>query len=116
MQLKLIMALVNDEKTEAVCQAARDAGATGLTIIASARGEGLKPEKSFLGLDLSGLRDVILVLVAEPKSRAILEAISIGGRFDEEPGTGIAVQMDIEDAVGMGTQMATIQHEIEEEL
>jgi len=110
------MASVSDEKTDAVCAAAREAGATGLTIVSSARGEGLKPGKSFLGLELSGQMDVLLILVAEPKAREILEAISAAAKFDEEPGSGIAFQLGIEDAVGMSTQLPTIQTEIEGEI
>ncbi len=116
MNLKLIMALVNVEKTEAVMDAAREAGATGATVITSVRGEGLKPEKTFFGLDLSVQRDVVLFIVAEPMARGILETISEVGRFDDEPGAGIAFQLAIEDAVGMKTQLPTLLHEIEEEL
>lgn len=116
MKFKLIMAMVDDEKTEAVMHAAREGGATGATIITSVRGEGLKPEKTFLGLDLTGSRDVLLFLVAEPRAREILEAIERAGRFDEEPGSGIALQVAIEDAVGLKSQLATLRHEIEEEV
>jgi hypothetical protein len=56
MQFKLIIALVADDRVEAVLRAARDAGATGSTVITSARGEGLKPVKTFLGLDLADHR------------------------------------------------------------
>jgi nitrogen regulatory protein PII len=116
MKLKLIMAMVEDSKTSAVTEAARACGATGATVITSVRGEGLRPEKTFLGLDLSGARDVLLFLVAEPRAREILEAIAEAGRFDEEPGSGIAVQISIEDAVGLKSQIPTLIHEIEEEL
>ena len=116
MRLKLIMAMVDESKTEAVMDAARAGGATGATIITKVRGEGLKPEKTFLGLDLTGSRDVLLFLVAEPRAREILETIATAGHFDEEPGTGIAFQVDIEDAVGLKSQIPAILHEIEEEL
>ncbi len=116
MRLKLIMAMVDESKTEAVMDAARAGGATGATIITSVRGEGLKPEKTFLGLDLTGPRDVLLFLVAEPRAREILETIATAGHFDEEPGTGIAFQVHIEDAVGLKSQISAILHEIEEEL
>ncbi len=116
MKLKLIMALVNVEKTEAVQDAARKAGATGATVITSVRGEGLKQEKTFLGLDLEGQRDVLLFIVAQPRAREILETIAQAGKFDEEPGTGVAFQINIEDAVGMGTQTQALMDEIEEEL
>jgi len=116
MNLKMIMALVSDEITDSVIDAARAAGATGATVITGVRGEGLTPEKTFMGLDLTAQRDVVLFLVAEPKAREILETISAAGKFDEQQGTGIAIQFEIEDAVGMSTQAPTIMNEIEEEI
>jgi len=116
MNFKLLVAIVNEEKTQAVVDAARSVGATGATVMTNCRGEGLMPEKTFLGLDMTAARDVILFLVAEPRAREILETIAAAGRFDDEPGSGIALQIAIEDAVGLKTQLPTLQHEIEEEL
>jgi nitrogen regulatory protein PII len=116
MKLKLIIAMVADEKTETVIDAAREAGATGSTVITNVRGEGLLPEKTFLGLELGAQRDFILFIVAEPLAREILETIGEAGKFDEEPGTGIAFQVDIEDVVGLKTQHDKISQEIEETL
>lgn len=116
MNLKLIMALVRDDVTEAVIDAAREAGATGATVITSAQGEGLNKEKTFFGLDLTAQRDMVLFLVAQPKAREILETIASAGKFDEEAGTGIACQIDIEDAVGLKTQIPALINEIEDEL
>ncbi len=116
MNLKLIVAFVGDEHTAAVVDAAREAGATGATVITSGRGEGLKPEKTFLGLDLSGHCNVLLFLVVEARAREILETIAAAGNFDEEPGAGIAFEIAIEDAVGLKTQVAALLHEIEEDL
>jgi len=116
MNLKLIVALVADEKTDAILDAARDAGATGATVITSVRGEGLKPEKTFLGLEITGQRDMLMFLVAEPKARTILETIADAGNLDDDPGAGIAFQVAIEDAVGLRTQEKVILSEIEESL
>jgi len=116
MNLKMIMAFVADDKTDTVLKAARDAGATGATVITSVRGEGLEPEKTFLGLELTSQRDVLVFLVAAPKAREILETISKEGRFDEEPGSGIAVQIEIEDAVGLKSQTEALINEIEKSL
>lgn len=116
MNLKMIMAFVADEKTDVVLEAAREAGATGATVVTNVRGEGLEPEKTFLGLELSAQRDVLLFLVAAPKAREILETISEAGKFDEEPGSGIAIQIEIEDAVGLKTQEGALIQEIEESL
>ena len=116
MDLKMIMALVADEKTETVMEAAREAGATGATVITSVRGEGLQPVKTFLGLEVTSQRDILLFLVAAPLAREILETIATAGHFDDEPGSGIAFQVGIEDAVGLSTQAGAILQEIEESL
>ena len=50
------------------------------------RGEGLKPEKTFLGLELTARRDVLLFLVVAAKAQEILERIRDAGRFEAEPG------------------------------
>lgn len=48
MRFKLILAFVEDSKTSAVLDAAREAGATGATVINNARGQGLKEKRTFL--------------------------------------------------------------------
>ena len=101
MHFKLIVAFVKDDKTEAVMEAAREAGATGCTVINNARGEGIEAAKSFFGLTLTTQRDVVLTLVERHLSRHILEHIGEVGEFDSEPGTGIAFTLDVEDAVGV---------------
>ncbi len=116
MKFKLIIVLVTDEKTEAIIDAGRREGATGSTTITAARGEGLNPKKTFFGLTLEGQRDVVLFLVEQHLSRRILEAIASAGEFDEAPGSGVAFQIDIEDAVGLSTQIENIQREIEDEI
>ena len=116
MQFKLIVAFVEDRKTDAVMQAAREAGATGCTVINNARGEGLEASKTFFGLTLSTQRDVILLLVEKHLSRHILEHIGEVGEFDAKPGTGIAVVVDVEDAVGVVHQTQELNEIVEENL
>lgn len=116
MKFKLIVALVDDHHTETVVRTAREAGATGSTVVTSARGTGLRPAKTFLGLDLEGQRDVILLLVEGHLSRNMLESIAEVCNFDEKPGSGIAFQINIEDAVGLASQLQTISHEIEDKI
>ena len=115
MQLKLIVTLVDDQKTDTVIDAARAAGATGATVITSARGEGRSPKKTFMGLELASKRDVILFLVAADRADDILECIRQAGRFDGEPGAGVAFLVDVEKAVGLTTQFADMQDEAGEE-
>ncbi len=116
MHFKLIIALVEDDKSEPIMEAARQAGATGVTIIPSARGEGVEKEKTFLGLTLATQRDVLMFLVEEHKSRRILENIAEVGRFNRKKGAGIAFQIDVEDAVGVAHQIETLAETVEEEL
>jgi len=116
MHFKLIIALVEDDKTDIIMKAAREAGATGATVINHARGEGLKQSKTFFGLSLETQRDMLLFLVEEHMSRKILEKIAKEGEFDIKPGTGIAFQIDIEDAVGVTHQMQQLSEKVEEEI
>jgi len=116
MHFKLIVTFVQDDKTDAIMEAARDKGATGATVITNARGEGLKSPKTFLGLNLETQRDVVLFLVEEHLAREILETISTVGEFDTHPGTGIAFQIDVEDAVGVSQQVAQLHQVVEDEL
>jgi nitrogen regulatory protein PII len=116
MKFKGIIALVDDHLTERVIEAARKAGATGCTVISSARGEGLQPPKTFFGLNLESQRDFVLFIVEQHLSRHIIERISEVGGFDQKLGAGVAFQFDLEDVVGLASQMGTIQHEIEDQI
>lgn len=116
MHFKLIIALVEDICADRVLEAAREAGATGATVITSARGEGSRQRKTFFGLTLETQRDVLMFLVEKHLSRAILEKIAEVGEFDLKPGTGIAFQVDVEDAVGVAHQIELLTGRVEEEI
>lgn len=115
MRFKLLVAFVDDHVTEAVTQAAREAGATGCTVVTNARGEGLEQRKTFLGLNLEAQRDMVLLLVEEHRARHVLETVGAVGQFDTTPGTGIAFQVDVEDAVGVAHQVKSITPSLEKE-
>lgn len=116
MRFKLIVAFVDETCTDTVLDAAREAGATGATVINHARGEGLEKKRTFMGLGLDIQRDVILWLVEEHMSRTILETICRVGEFETNPGQGIAIQIDVEDAVGIANQVEKLSKEIEDQL
>ena len=116
MHFKLIIAFVEDSKSDDVMEAAREAGATGPTIINNARGEGLEKKKTFLGLSLETQRDVLLFVVEEHLSRHILEKIAEVGELDATPGSGIAIQIDVEDAIGVAHQIEQLVDVVEAEL
>ena len=116
MHFKLIIALTEDTITNKVVDAARTKGATGSTVISSARGEGLQVAKTFLGLSLDTQRDVILLLVEEHMSRDILETIEAVGEFEANPGSGIAFSIDVDDAVGVSQQVNKLSALVEDEI
>ncbi len=116
MHFKLIIAFVEDSKTDEVMHAAREAGATGATVINPARGEGMVESKTFFGLSLETQRDVVLFLVEEHLSRSILEQINEIGEFECCPGAGIAIQIDVEDAIGVKHQIEKLTDIMEERL
>ena len=116
MRFKLIIAFVEDSTTDAIMHAAREAGATGCTVINNARGEGIKENKTFFGLTLATQRDVVMLLVEQHLSRDILEHIGEVGEFDATPGTGIAIMIDVEDAIGIFHQSKELGEIVEEKL
>ena len=91
-------------------------GATGATVITSARGEGMQPSKTFFGLTVEGQVDVALFIAEEHISRRVVEGIAEAGEFDKRKGAGVVMQLDIEDAIGLKSQLDAIKAEIEEEI
>ena len=116
MHFKLIIALTENSITDKIVDAAREHGATGSTVISSAKGEGMNVAKTFLGLSLETQRYVVLFLVEEHMCRDILESISTVGEFEANPGSGIAFSLDVEDAVGVTHQMKELSEIVEEEI
>ena len=105
MHFKLIIALVEEIEADAVKKAVRDAGVMGATEIPFARSEGLEHVQTFFGLNLESRMEVLLFLVEEHMSRSVLDQIKQVGNIDATPGTGVAFQLNVEDAVGVTHQI-----------
>ena len=116
MRFKLIVLFAEDSMNEAVIDSARESVSTGCNVINNARGEGYEKHKSFFGLSLSTQTDVVMQLVEQHMSRDILEEIGRVGQFDAQPGTGLAFQIDVEDAVGVMRQEKELAEIVEEQL
>jgi len=110
MKFKIILASVKTDITDAVVDAAKDAGATGATII-PARGTGMREAKTFFGLTLEAPTDIILLLLEEHIVRPVLDAISTAGKFDK-PGTGIAFVLPVESVIGLESQLEKFKEEV----
>ena len=103
MNFKTILATVKTDITDRIVDAAKEAGATGATII-PARGTGIREAKTFFGLSLEAQTDIILFLLEENMVETILKAIGNVGQFDK-PGTGIAFVLPVEQVIGLESQM-----------
>jgi len=116
MHFKLIIALVDEQQTKEAMRAARETGATGATVVGAARGEGLAPKKTFFGLNLEAQRDMLMFLVEEHLSRQVLENIAETCRFEDNPGSGLVFMLDVQDTIGLRSQIEVISEEVEEEI
>jgi len=112
MRFKVILAMVKEEYQEAVIESAKKAGATGVTIL-NARGEGIREQKSFLGMKVEAQREVLLFLVEDFISDGIMDAISKAGHFLEHGG-GMAFSFSIDRAIGLESQIKALEEEAKE--
>ncbi|OEU67601.1 MAG: transcriptional regulator [Desulfovibrio sp. S3730MH75] len=113
MKFKLILATVKPHKTDTVVDGAKEAGATGATII-TARGTGMHEALSFFGLTLEDQTDIIMFILEEHLVKTVLKAIEVAGEFSK-PGTGIAFVLPIEHVVGMESQIEKFKEEIRDQ-
>lgn len=112
MRFKLILSSVKTGIADTIVDAAKEAGATGATII-PARGTGIHEAKTFFGLSLEAQTDIIMFLVEEHLVARILETINQAGQF-AKPGTGIAFVVPVEHVVGLESQMKKFKEEVRE--
>ncbi len=112
MRFKLILSSVKTDITDHVVDSAKEAGATGATII-PARGTGIREAKTFFGLSLEAQTDIIMLLVEEHRVTTILNTIKEAGEF-HKPGTGIAFVVPVDHVVGLESQMERFKEEVRE--
>jgi nitrogen regulatory protein PII len=110
MRFKLILSSVKTDITDNIVDAAKNAGATGATII-PARGTGIREAKTFFGLSLEAQTDIIMLLVEEHLVTKILQNIKEAGEF-HKPGTGIAFVVPVDHIIGLESQMEKFQDEV----
>ncbi len=113
MKFKVILASVKTNITDTVVDAAKAAGATGATVI-PARGTGIREAKTFFGLSLEAPTDIIMFLLEEHVVQQVLKAIAAAGRF-QDPGTGIAFVLPVENVIGLESQIARFKEEVREQ-
>jgi nitrogen regulatory protein PII len=108
MRFKVIIAMVEQDHQDAVISSAKDAGATGVTIL-NARGEGIREQKSFFGLQMEQQRDVLLFIVEDFHANPIMDAIYKAGNF--KTGRGMAFSWTVDRVIGTESQMEALEKE-----
>ncbi len=103
MKFKIILASVKTDLTDQIVDSAKQAGATGATII-PARGTGIREAKTFFGLSLEAQTDIIMFLLEENLVDTVLQTIGDAGQFDK-PGTGIAFVLPVDQVIGLESQI-----------
>jgi len=111
MRFKVIIAMVEQEHQDNVISSAKDAGATGVTIL-NARGEGIREQKSFFGLQMEQQRDVLLFIVEDFHANSIMDAIYKAGDF--EKGRGMAFSWTVDRVIGTESQMEALEKAAQE--
>lgn len=101
MDFKLVMVFVSEDRVDEVLDAARVAGATGATMIGQAQGQGLKRHYGLFGLEVMGVRTVLMILVEARRAKQVMDAVTKAGNLDESPETGIAIELDVASATGL---------------
>ena len=71
---ELLIVIGNRGYSEQIMDAAREAGATGGTVI-HANGTGMKRAEKFFGISLSSERELILIVTATEKKNAIMQSV-----------------------------------------
>ncbi len=110
MRFKLILSIVKADFTDKIVDNAKEAGATGATII-QGRGTGIREARTFFGLSLEAQSDIIMFLVEEHLTDKILNAIKEAGKF-HKPGTGIAFAIPVDSIVGLESQIEKFKDQV----
>lgn len=95
----LILTIVERGHADFVVDAARDAGATGSSIL---HGIGTTPQDqvSFLGVSLQPEKDMVLTMVKREDKKSIMNTIALRTNLNTE-GKGICFSLPVDDVMGI---------------
>lgn len=96
---ELLIVIGNRGYSEQIMDAARDAGATGGTVI-HANGTGMKRAEKFFGISLSSERELILIVSATAKKNAIMQSIMKKAGLETDA-KAIAFSLPVTDTAGL---------------
>ena len=111
MRFKVIIAMVEQERQDEVISSAKEAGATGVTIL-NAKGGGIREQKTFFGLQMDMQREVLLFIVEDFHANPIMDAIYKAGNFKD--GRGMAFSWTVDRVIGTESQMEALEKAAQE--
>lgn len=103
MELLAIVAVVERGKAEKVVDQAREAGATGATILYG-RGTGVYDTHKLFNLHIEASKEIILIITEQDKYLPIYNALVKAGQL-EKPGLGIIFTVPIGNVIGYNQRM-----------
>ena len=99
----LIITIVNNGCSEVVMRAAKEAGASGGTVV-YARGTGAAEAERFFGITVMPEKEMILILTEHELTQPIMQSISRGAELSAA-GLGISFSLPVDDVVGIVRMM-----------
>lgn len=96
---ELIISIVDRGYSDLVVDAARNAGASGGTII-HGRGTSVQNDESILGISIQPEKEIIMTLTNSESKKQIMEAICENADLDED-GKGICFTMPVNQVRGL---------------
>lgn len=98
MEFELIVTIVNRGFADEVMDAAREAGATGGTVL-YARGTGTREAEKFFGITIQPEKEVVLILAHKEQRNAIMKAVCRDVGLNTA-GHGISFSLPVDEVVG----------------
>jgi len=100
---ELILCIVNEGMAETVMDVAKEAGATGGTVI-RARGTANKDAELFFKITIDPQKEIVMILISkelkEPMMRALYEKAGL-----KTPGQGIIFSLPVDNVAGLHKQI-----------
>jgi len=104
---------VPSDKEAVVIEAARQEGATGVSIL-NTRGEGVEDKRTFFGLKLDTPYNCLIFLVNRMRSPKILRAIEEAGEMQKD-GNGLCFSVPVDEVSGLNKQLKVLMEEVKED-
>lgn len=97
--IQLILAVVNRGFADEAMDAAREAGATGGTII-HAKGTGDGDDTKFYGITIQHEKEMLIILASACNRKAIMQAVATRVGI-QTPGQGVVFSLPVSGAAGL---------------